>query len=200
MGRSGIPDSCTPRCRHSRDYLHFLDSVWERQCAGVGKSCYLRKRLSGLLLERKGIRRYYLQRWPSTRSMKRVRARIRELTDRRWHGVKDVRVVLRNLNPVLQGWANYFRTGNAARKFNQLDRHLSYRLRRFMVQKRGKRLRPGQTKEWTREWFWGQGLLRLRGMVRYPNPCMLHEKAIGKPCAGKLHARFERRRVETGRG
>jgi len=253
---SGTPQGGVISPLLSNIYLHFLDSVWERQCAGVGKlvrycddfvvlcrsceaveeaerrvriiferlrltlhpektrkvdlsfgkegfeflGCYLRKRLSGLLLERKGIRRYYLQRWPSTRSMKRVRARIRELTDRRWHGVKDVRVVLRNLNPVLQGWANYFRTGNAARKFNQLDRHLSYRLRRFMVQKRGKRLRPGQTKEWTREWFWGQGLLRLRGMVRYPNPCMLHEKAIGKPCAGKLHARFERRRVETGRG
>ena len=29
-------------------------------------------------------------------------------------GVKDVRVLIRDLNPVLRGWGNYFRTGNAA--------------------------------------------------------------------------------------
>ena len=39
---------------------------------------YLRKRVSGKLLAR-GIRRYYLQRWPSPRSMRRVRQRVHEL-------------------------------------------------------------------------------------------------------------------------
>ena len=35
--------------------------------------CHFRARVSGRLLER-GIRRYYLHRWPSQRAMKRVRA------------------------------------------------------------------------------------------------------------------------------
>ena len=25
------------------------------------------------------------------------------------------------INPILRGWGNYFRTGNAARKFTQID-------------------------------------------------------------------------------
>jgi group II intron reverse transcriptase/maturase len=37
--------------------------------------------------------RVFLQRWPSPRSMKRIRARIRELTDARHSGVKDVRML-----------------------------------------------------------------------------------------------------------
>jgi hypothetical protein len=38
--------------------------------------CHLRKRLSGPILEEKGRRLYFLQRWPSQRSMKRVRQRV----------------------------------------------------------------------------------------------------------------------------
>src|SRR3989449_8185244 len=43
--------------------------------------------------------RMFLQRWPSPRSMGRLRARIRELTDARRDGVKDVRVLIARLNP-----------------------------------------------------------------------------------------------------
>ncbi len=135
--------------------------------------CQLCMRLSGRVLERSGLRRYYLQRWPSRRSMQRVRARVKELTDRKWQGVKDVQAVIARLNPVLRGWANYFRTGNAARKFNHLDTYVYRRLHRFMVQRRGRSLRAGQAATWTREWFWGHGLHRLRGTVRYPPPCTL---------------------------
>ena len=136
--------------------------------------CHLHMRMSGALWERRKLRRYYLQRWPSVRSMKRVRARVKDLTDRKWQGVKDVRVVIGNLNPVLRGWGNYFRTGNAAQKFRAVDRYVCGRLRRFMVGRYGRHLRPGQATVWTREWFEGHGLHRLRGTIRYPNPCTLH--------------------------
>jgi hypothetical protein len=68
-----------------------------------------------------------------------------------------------------------------------------------MVKRRGRNLRAGQADEWDRSWFWDKGLHRLRGTVRYPKPCMLHEKTTVKPRATNPHARFERRRVETGR-
>ena len=130
--------------------------------------CTLRKRMSGKLWEQKRKRLYYLQREPSVRSMKRVRARVREFTDRRWNGVKDVRVLIRNLNPVLRGWGNYFRTGNAARRFNQVDSYVWRRLKGFLVKRKGRALRAGEAKDWTRDFFVSLGLHRLRGTVRYP--------------------------------
>ncbi len=130
--------------------------------------CHLRKRMSGRLWEQYRRRRYYLQRWPSATAMKRVRERVHALTDRRWNGVKDVRELIRRLNPVLRGWGNYFRTGNAARKFNQLDSYVYRRLRQFLVRRKGRNLRAGEFRQWTRDFFWGLGLHRLRGTVRYP--------------------------------
>jgi RNA-directed DNA polymerase len=130
--------------------------------------CHFRARVSGRMLER-GVRRYYLHRWPSQRAMKRVRARVRELTDRRRRaGMRDIREVIADLNPVLRGWGNYFRTGNAADKFRQIDRHVAWRLKRLLVKRKGRNLRPGQAGRWTEDWLVGLGLHRLRGTIRYP--------------------------------
>ena len=129
--------------------------------------CHVHARVSGRLLER-GIRRYYLHRWPSARSMKRVRQRVKELTGRNRNGAKDVRVLISDLNPVLRGWGNYFRTGNAADKFRQIDRYVVGRLRRFLVKRQGRNLRPGHVERWTEDWLNGLGLHRLRGTIRYP--------------------------------
>jgi hypothetical protein len=130
--------------------------------------CHLRKRMSGRLLERYGRRRYYLQRWPSAKALKRVRGKVRQKVGRHRHGVKDVRVLIRDLNPLLRGWGNYFRTGNAAQKFNQLDSYVFRRLHRFLVKRKGRNLKAGEAAKWTRDFFWSLGLHRLRGTVRYP--------------------------------
>jgi RNA-directed DNA polymerase len=129
--------------------------------------CHFRARMSGRLWEQKRIIRYYLHRWPSQRAMKRLRAKIRDRTGRNRAGT-DIREVIADLNPVLRGWGNYFRTGNAAVKFRQVDAYAVWRLRRLMIKKRGRNLRAGQTRAWTEEWFNGHGLHRLRGTVRYP--------------------------------
>jgi len=130
--------------------------------------CHLHKRMSGRLWEKYGRRRYYLQRWPSRSAMKRARRRIHELTDRRWLGAKDVRVLIRRLNPLLRGWGNYFGTGNAAVRFNQMDSYVWRRLRRFMVKRKGRHLKAGEASQWNRDFFCNLGLFRLRGTVRYP--------------------------------
>jgi group II intron reverse transcriptase/maturase len=220
---SGTPQGGVISPLLSNIFLHFLDSVWTRQCAHLGTlvryaddfvvisttaeaceeaerrvriildrlklqlhpektkrvdltegregfdflGCHLHKRVSGRLLER-GIRRYYLQRWPSKRSMGRVRQRVKDLTGRDRNGVKDVRVLIRNLNPILRGWGNYFRTGNAAKKFNQVDSYVTERLRTFLVKRKGRNLRPGEATRWDRDFFHDHGLHRLRGTIRYP--------------------------------
>jgi group II intron reverse transcriptase/maturase len=130
--------------------------------------CHLRKRLSGAIWEKQGRRVYFLQRWPSQRSMKRVKQRVKQTTGRHRSGVKDVRVILDDLNPLLRGWGNYFATGNAAQKFNQVDTYVWRRLRDFMVKRRGRNLRAGDAQQWGRDFFWRLGLHRLRGTVQYP--------------------------------
>jgi RNA-directed DNA polymerase len=129
--------------------------------------CHFRARMSGRLWEQKRIVRYYLHRWPSQRAMKRLREKIRDRTGRNRAGA-DIRVVIADLNPVLRGWGNYFRTGNAAGKFGQADDYVVMRLRGLMVKKRGRNLHAGQADAWTADWFKGHGLYKLRGTVRYP--------------------------------
>ena len=76
--------------------------------------------------------------------------------------------MIADLNPILRGWGNYFRTGNAAKKFNQIDSYVLGRLRGLMIKRYGRNLKAGQTSTWTREFFEAHGLYRLRGTVRYP--------------------------------
>jgi group II intron reverse transcriptase/maturase len=144
-----------------------IDLSWGRQGFDF-LGCHLRKRMSGVIWEREGRRIYFLHRWPSAKSMKRVRQKVRELTDRRWSGVKDVRTLIAKLNPVLRGWGEYFRTGNAARKFNQLDTYVWQRLHQFLVRRKGRNLKPGEAQRWDRNFFHSHGLYRLRGTVKYP--------------------------------
>jgi group II intron reverse transcriptase/maturase len=143
------------------------DLTWGREGFDF-LGCHLHKRMSGKLWERDGRRVYFLQRWPSTRSMKRVRERIRDLTGSHRDGVKDVRELIHDLNPVLRGWGNYFRTGNAGKKLNAIDDHVVRRLRRFLVRRKGRNLKAGQAERWKREYFEALGLTRLRGTIRYP--------------------------------
>ena len=138
--------------------------------------CHLHKRMSGVLWERKRQRLYFLQRWPSRRSAQRIRQRVKELTPRsRCHA--DIRDVIADLNPVIRGWGNYFRTGNAARRFNQLDGYVWRRLRSLRLRRKGRNLRAGEAERWSREHFWNLGLHRLRGTVRYPEQPFWKEAA-----------------------
>jgi group II intron reverse transcriptase/maturase len=129
--------------------------------------CHLHKRMSGMLWEQKRKRLYFLHRWPSKRSMQRVRQRVKELApNSRCHA--DLRDVIAELNPVLRGWGQYFRTGNAAKYFVQIDDYVVSRLRTLCVKRKGRNLRPAESEQWTREYFENLGLHRLRGTIRFP--------------------------------
>jgi group II intron reverse transcriptase/maturase len=129
--------------------------------------CHVRQRMSGPLWERTRQRVYFLQRWPSHRAMQRVRTRVRELTPRR-RCHEDVRRVIADVNPVLCGWGQYFRTGNAARHFHSVDQYVEERLRGLLLKRAGSRWRPNRAAAWTRPFFEAHGLVRLRGTIRYP--------------------------------
>ena len=114
--------------------------------------------------------RCYLFRWPSHRAMNAIRARIRELTDRRrWAGLKDIRDVIAVLNPVLRGWGAYFRTGNASKQFTSLDRFVTSRLVRLIAQREGLKRRPFYLRHWPHLRFVNDfNLYKLLGTIRYP--------------------------------
>ncbi|HEV7959346.1 MAG TPA: group II intron maturase-specific domain-containing protein [Acidimicrobiales bacterium] len=77
-------------------------------------------------------------------------------------------VLIERVNALLQGWGNYFRTGNAATKFVSMDRYVAWRLHRELVNKRGRNRRIGQMKKWTDAWLHDLGLHQLMGPIRYP--------------------------------
>ena len=129
--------------------------------------CHFHARMSGRQWQDRRVIRYYLHRWPSVRSMKRARARIKALTDRSQVG-QQLDAVIGRLNRFLRGWSNYFRTGNAATKFVSLDDYVVWRLKRLLIKQRGRNLRAGQVDRWTRAWFHDQGLYQLMGTIRYP--------------------------------
>jgi RNA-directed DNA polymerase len=129
--------------------------------------CHFHARMSGRLWEQKRIVRYYLHRWPSQAAMKRLREKVRDRTGRSRAGTR-IEWVIADLNPIVRGWGNYFRTGNAATKFCQVDRYVERRLRTLLVKKRGRNLHAGVADQWTGDWFNERGLYRLRGTVRYP--------------------------------
>lgn len=112
----------------------------------------------------------YLYRWPSPQAMNAVRAKIRALTDRRRRsGMRDIREVIADLNPLLRGWGNYFRTGNASEKFQQIDRYVTQRLTRLVASRRGFQRRPFFMKDWPHTRFVDEhGLYKLLGTICYP--------------------------------
>jgi hypothetical protein len=100
-------------------------------------------------------------------SLRRIRTRVRELTPRaRCH--EDLRAVIADLNRVLRGWGQYFRTGNAATTFQHIDRHVEDRLRGLLLKRAGSRRVPRRADQWRRPFFEALGLIRLRGTIQYP--------------------------------
>src|SRR5205085_6729897 len=95
----------------------------------------------------------------------------RELTSKR-HSGKDVKQIIAELTPVLRGWGNYFRTlaplavpTRRATANEAAHVHLGSAVRDGTAPIDGHREIPGASHT---------------------------QKIIGKPCAGKRHARFER--------
>jgi group II intron reverse transcriptase/maturase len=109
--------------------------------------------------------KFYLQRWPSARAMNSIRARIRALTDRRYCG-QPIDAATERLNPVLRGWGNYYRRGNSARKFAQIDGYVHERLAILACNKHGLSGRNWVSR-FDGAWFSRLGVHTLQGTINY---------------------------------
>jgi RNA-directed DNA polymerase len=96
--------------------------------------------------------------------MRQVRAKVREATSRRDVG-RAVEWVVADLNHVLRGWGAYFRYGNSARKFAQIDNYVHERLAIFASIKHGRHGRNWQ-RHYTWAWASRLGAYRLSRTTR----------------------------------
>ena len=150
---------------------------------------HFRARVSGRLLER-GVRRYYLHRWPSQRSMKRIRQKIKAKTGRDRVGITGCPRVDRGAQPD-PAWLGQLLSHRQRRREVRSARPL----RRVATQapagqaqgpqparRRGRRLDARLATSSRPLSADGHDPLP-RGRVSDA------KKIIGKPCAGKPHAR-----------
>ncbi len=86
---------------------------------------------------------------PSRTSVKRFRTRLRE----EWHALEgaNARVVIHRLNPIIVGWANYFKSGVSAKLFTSLDHYLTLRAWAY-----AKRQHPKKSAQWRYSKYFGQ--------------------------------------------
>jgi len=92
---------------------------------------------------------YRLLMRPSRKAMKEHARKLKELF-RECHG-HSADHLCKKANPVIRGWAGYFRVGVSARAFEKLDNYL------FKLQWRWiKRQHPTKSARWRRKKYWGQ--------------------------------------------
>ena len=86
---------------------------------------------------------------PSKESVQDVQKKLKGL----WQKVQgaNAQIVMGQLNPVIRGWANYFRTSVAKEIFNSLDRWMFYKADRHT-----RRKHPKKSKDWRQQRYWGR--------------------------------------------
>jgi len=74
--------------------------------------------------------------WPSQKAEKAIKEKVRRITN----PARPVKVeqVVKELNPVIRGWVNYFRIGNSSKKFDKTRLYVANKVRKFMRRRRGK--------------------------------------------------------------
>lgn len=86
---------------------------------------------------------------PSKESVQKLKDRLRE----EWMKLKggNTQAVLKKLNPILRGWANYFRIGVSAKTFGAIDSWMFRRCARYV-----KFSHPKKSWKWRRSKYWGK--------------------------------------------
>jgi len=111
-------------------------------------------------------KRYYSQQWPSNKSMKTLRAKIRDIIGGRTKLTMSFAEVVKKLNPIIIGWMNYFRFGNSAKKFVHMDMYVHERVALWWSKKHNKSGRRWTT-DLTRSKLYRYGVKKLSGNVLY---------------------------------
>lgn len=97
--------------------------------------------------------------YPSKKSMKNIKRKVKDVIQHGQH--LDMNELVEKLNPMLRGWANYFKAGNSKAHFKSIDQYVVYNLT-IMLRKKHKKAGKGWREHppsWYYEYF---GLICLR--------------------------------------
>jgi RNA-directed DNA polymerase len=86
---------------------------------------------------------------PSKESVQKIHNTLKDL----WRAAQgaDIQTALATINPVIRGWAEYFRVAVAKEIFGKLDRWMFHKAIRYI-----KRRHPNKSKSWQRRKYWGR--------------------------------------------
>lgn len=101
--------------------------------------------------------------FPSPKSMKSIRQKIREVVGRDYE--KSLEDKIGRLNPLLRGWANYFNWLNSGEQFHKTERYVIQRLNRWRRRKQGRVQRRYEKLSGSR--LFALGLCRITGRVSH---------------------------------
>ena len=117
-------------------------------------------------------RKRYVYPHPSNAALAAVKRRVKTLTGRSTIRL-DLAFLLRHLNPVLRGWAAYFRYTAAKRTFSYLGYYAWWRVIRWL-----RRKHPQWTWGRVRRRFFGKDAIREGGFTLY-NPAAMRVLRYG---------------------
>jgi RNA-directed DNA polymerase len=86
---------------------------------------------------------------PSKESVRTIREKLRDIWNRKRGS--SVLSAIEELNPIIRGWANYFRIGVASQIFRDLDNWMFHRERRY-----ANRTHPSKPTSWKANRYWGK--------------------------------------------
>jgi group II intron reverse transcriptase/maturase len=95
----------------------------------------------------KGKTVYPLRSYPSKKTMKKMRKRIKEITEPRSRLYWTMQRMVEDLNPVIQGWKNYYGFDSFGNRFlNKIDWYILKRLTLFWNKKHKRRNKHGKSR------------------------------------------------------
>jgi group II intron reverse transcriptase/maturase len=115
---------------------------------------------------RKNREKKFCYGFPSPKAMNRVRANVREVLGRDYD--KSLTHMIKYLNPVLRGWANYYCWLNSAEHFHKIGRYVTQKLNRWNRRKQH-RVRRGGYRRITAKELFELGLYRISGRIVHVN-------------------------------
>lgn len=86
---------------------------------------------------------------PSKQAIKDIKLKIKQV----WlkHQAQDVKTIVAKLNPIIRGWANYYKVGVSRKVFEELDAWMHKRARRY-----AKRMHPNKNDSWRKKRYFGR--------------------------------------------
>uniref|UniRef100_UPI003F49E63C reverse transcriptase domain-containing protein n=1 Tax=Desulfobacterium sp. N47 TaxID=3115210 RepID=UPI003F49E63C len=127
---------------------------------------------------------------PSKKSLKAIKDRITGLTART-RAIMPLDLLVNKVNTAVRGWVGYFHVRNCSTVLSEVRWHLEERLRTHLRKRHKIRDREtGYVRFTNRDLYEKYGLYKANDSGLDKSACFA-VKNIGKPCAGKPHARID---------